>query len=155
MQRITITIDDALVDEMDRLIRARGYQNRSEAVRDLVRAGLVATKSVASRSQECVASLAYVYNRHTRELPKKLAHAFQDHHDLCMATMRVTLDHNSCMEVSALRGSTAQVERFAEGVMAERGVRHGRLTVIPAEIESGRHSHGAGQARAHEHIKVW
>ena len=155
MQRITITIDDALVDEMDKLIRARGYQNRSEAVRDLVRAGLVATKSVASRSQECVACLAYVYDRQTRELPKRLAHAFQDHHDLCVATMRVTLDHDSCMEVSALRGSTAQVERFAEGVMAERGVRHGRLTVIPAEIKSSRHAHGAGQARPHEHIRVW
>jgi CopG family nickel-responsive transcriptional regulator len=155
MQRITITIDDALVDEMDKLIRARGYQNRSEAVRDLVRAGLVATKSVASRSQECVASLAYVFDRHTRELPKRLAHAFQDHHDLCVATMRVTLDHDSCMEVSALRGRTAEVERFAESIMAERGVRHGRLSVIPAEIKSGRHAHGARQAHPHEHIRVW
>ena len=155
MQRITITIDDVLVDDIDRLIKANGYQNRSEAVRDLVRAGLVATKSVASRSHQCVASLTYVYDRHTRELPKKLAHAFQDHHDLCVATMRVTLDHNTCMEVSALRGSTSQVERFAEGVIAERGVRHGRLTIIPAEIETDRHAHGTGQAHAHEHIKVW
>jgi CopG family nickel-responsive transcriptional regulator len=155
MQRITITIDDALVDELDRLIKARGYQNRSEAVRDLVRAGLVATKSVAGHSPECVASLTYVYDHHTRELPKKLAYAFQDQHDLCMATMRVTLDHDSCMEICALRGSAAQVERFAEGVMAERGVRHGRLTIIPAQIESGRHAHGAGQAHVHEHIRVW
>lgn len=155
MQRITITIDDALVDGIDRLINAHGYQNRSEAIRDLVRAGLVATKSVESRSQECVASLAYVYDRHTRDLPKRLAHAFQDHHDLCVATMRVTLDHDSCMEVSALRGPTAEVERFAESIVAERGVRHGRLTVIPAEIKSGRHSHGTGQAHPHEHIRVW
>jgi CopG family transcriptional regulator, nickel-responsive regulator len=155
MQRITITIDDGLVDEMDKLITVRGYQNRSEAVRDLVRAGLVATKSIASHSQECVASMAYVYDRHTRELPKRLAHAFQDHHDLCVATMRVTLDHDSCMEVSALRGPTAEVERFAESIIAERGVRHGRLTVIPAEIKSGRHAHGAGQAHSHEHIRVW
>ena len=155
MQRITITIDDALLEEMDRLIKTHGYQNRSEAVRDLVRAGLIETKSVAERSQACLASLAYVYDRHTRELPKKLAHVFQDNHNLCLATLRVTLDHDTCMEVSALRGPTAQVERFAEGVMAERGVRHGRLTVIPAEIEMGRHVHGSGQAHAHEHIRVW
>ena len=155
MQRITITIDDALVDEIDRLIKTRGYQNRSEAVRDLVRAGLIATQSVGGRARECVASLAYVYDRHTRELPKRLAHAFQDHHNLCLATMRVTLDHASCMEVSALRGPTSQVERFAEGVMVERGVRHGRLTLIPAEIASGRHAHGSGHAHAHEHIRVW
>jgi CopG family nickel-responsive transcriptional regulator len=155
MQRITITIDDTLIEEMDRLIKTRGYQNRSEAVRDLVRAGLVATKSVASHSGECVANLAYVFERKTRELPKRLANAFQDHHDLSVATMRVALDHDSCMEVSVLRGPTKRVEEFAENVIAERGVRHGRLMVIPAAIETGRHAHGAGGAHPHEHIRVW
>jgi len=155
MQRITITIDDALVTEMDRLIKSRGYQNRSEAVRDLMRAGFVATKSVASPSGECVASLAYVYARSTRDLAKRLANIFQDHHDLAISTMRVTLDHANCMEVAVLRGSTARVENFAESLMAERGVRHGRLCVVPAEIETGRHVHGSGRAHAHEHIRVW
>src|SRR5689334_4060272 len=116
MQRITMTIDDALVLELDRLIKARGYQNRSEAVRDLVRAGLLATKSVAGEAGECVASLAYVFDRETRDLPKRLANAFQDHHDLSVATMRVTLDHDSCMEVSVLKGPTKRVEQFAENV---------------------------------------
>jgi CopG family transcriptional regulator, nickel-responsive regulator len=155
MQRITITIDDVLVDEVDRLIEARGYQNRSEAMRDLVRAGLLATKSVANSSGECVASLAYVFDRNTRDLPKRLANAFQDHHDLSVATIRVALDHNSCMEISVLRGQTKQVEEFAGNVMAERGVRHGRLAVIPAAIETGRHAHGTGGAHPHEHIRVW
>jgi len=54
-----------------------------------------------------------------------------------------------------LRGSTARVENFAESLMAERGVRHGRLCVVPAEIETGRHVHGSGRAHAHEHIRVW
>jgi CopG family transcriptional regulator, nickel-responsive regulator len=155
MQRITITIDDVLVDEVDRLIKARGYQNRSEAVRDLVRAGFVATKSVANHSGECVASLSYVFDRKTRDLPKRLANGFQDHHHLSVATMRVTLDHDCCMEVSVLRGQTKQVEEFAESVMAERGVKHGRLAVIPAAIETGRHAHGTGRTCSHEHIRVW
>jgi CopG family transcriptional regulator, nickel-responsive regulator len=124
-------------------------------VGEMALGGLVAMKSATTRSQECVASLAYVYDPNTRELPKRLAHAFQDHHDLCVATMRVTLDHDSCMEVSALRGPTAGVQDFAERVIAERGVRHGRLNVIPAEIKSGRHAHGEGQAHPHEHIRVW
>jgi CopG family transcriptional regulator, nickel-responsive regulator len=155
MQRITITIDDALVGELDRLIEARGYQNRSEAVRDLVRAGLLQTKSVGGGSTACVASLAYVFDRKTRELPKRLANAFQDHHDLSVATMRVALDHESCMEVSVLKGPTAEVEAFAESIMVERGVRHGRLAVIPAEIETDRHAHGDGRPHAHQHIRVW
>src|SRR5262245_60326606 len=121
MQRITITIDEALVAQMDRLIEARGYQNRSEAVRDLVRAGLLQAQSSAGGSAQCVASLAYVYDRNKRQLPKKLANAFQDHHDLSVATLRVALDHESCMEVAVLKGPTAEVEAFADSMMAERG----------------------------------
>lgn len=155
MQRITITIDDALAAEVDALIQARGYQNRSEAVRDLVRAGLLQTKPTADRSAECVASLAYIYDRNTRELPKRLANTFQDHHDLTVATLRVALDHESCMEVSVLKGATERVEQFAESIMVERGVRHGRLAVIPAEIETDRHAHGPGRPHAHQHIRVW
>ena len=155
MQRITITIDDGLLDEIDRLISERGYQNRSEAVRDLVRAGLLQTKSAADHSAQCVASLAYVFDRTTRELPKRLANAYQDRHDLSVATMRVALDHDNSMEVAVLRGPTGQVQRFAESIMVERGVRHGRLAVIPAEIETGRHAHGSGRAHSHDHIRVW
>jgi CopG family nickel-responsive transcriptional regulator len=146
--------DDVLVDEVERLIKTRGYQDRSEAMRDLVRAGLLATKSVANNS-ECVASLAYAFDRNTRDLRKRLAKGFQDHHDLVVATMRVILDHVCCMEISILRGQTKQVEEFAGNVMAERGIHHGRSAVIPAAIATGRHAHGTGEAHPHEHVRVW
>ncbi len=154
MQRITITIDDELAHEIDKLAQSRGYQNRSETVRDLVRAGIVQTQHEGHRAAECVASVVYVYDQGTRELPKRLAHAYQEQHDLSMATVRVALDHDTCMEVAVLKGKTAEVERFAERIIAERGVRHGRLVTIPAEIESARHGHGHRQAQAHQHIRV-
>lgn len=153
MQRITITIDDQLAHEIDSLAHARGYQNRSEAVRDLVRAGITHTRAEAS-SAECVATVSYVFDQGTRELPKRLVHAFQEQHDLSVATMRVSLDHDTCMEVAVLKGKTADVERFAGQLIAERGVLHGRLSVIPAEIEYERHSHGERGARPHQHIRI-
>jgi CopG family nickel-responsive transcriptional regulator len=154
MQRITITIDDDLAHQIDKLARSRGYQNRSETVRDLVRAGIVGTQHDANRSAECVASVVYVYEQGTRDLPKRLAHAYQEQHDLCVATVRVGLDHDTCLELAVLKGKTAEVERFAERIVAERGVRHGRVIVIPAEIESARHGHGQRQPHAHQHIRV-
>jgi CopG family nickel-responsive transcriptional regulator len=154
MQRITITIDAALAEEIDRLIETRGYQNRSEAVRDLVRAGIARTRLPATAAPHCVASLVYVYEQRRRELPKRLVSAFQQHHDLSVATMRVALDHESCMEVAVLKGRTDEVEHFAEHVIAERGVRHGQVFVVPAEIETERHAHGEGPARAHQHVRV-
>jgi len=153
MQRITITIDDQLAQELDVLAHARGYQNKSEAVRDLVRAGIVHTRPDVS-SAECVAAVVYIYDQGMRELPKRLAHAFQEQHDLSVATMRVALDHTDCMEVAVLRGQTSAVERLAESIIAERGVRHGRVTLIPADIEKETHAHGAHDAHDHQHIRI-
>jgi CopG family transcriptional regulator, nickel-responsive regulator len=76
--------------------------------------------------ERCVASLVYVYAQGTRELPKRLQNAFRDHHHLSIATVRVALDHETCMEVSVLKGRTAEVESFAGHVIAERGVKHGQ-----------------------------
>jgi CopG family transcriptional regulator, nickel-responsive regulator len=154
MQRITITIDAALAEEIDRLSETRGYQNRSEAVRDLVRAGIARTRPPVSAASHCVAGLVYVYEQGRRELPKRLVSAFQEHHDLTVATMRMALDHETCMEVAVLKGRTPEVEHFAQHVIAERGVRHGQLFVVPAEIETERHAHGDGRAHAHQHIRV-
>jgi CopG family transcriptional regulator, nickel-responsive regulator len=154
MERITITIEEELAQQIDGLVTLRGYQSRSEAMRDLVRAGIIQTKVHRGRSVDCVATLAYVYQHGTRELPKRLANAFQDRHDLAIATMRVALDHETAMEVSVLKGPTADVERFAEEVIAERGVLHGRVIVIPAEISSERHAHGHAKPHGHQHIRV-
>ena len=156
MQRITITIDDDLAHEIDKRARSRGYQNRSEAVRDLVRAGIAQTRLEGGGhgASNCVAALTYVYDQGTRDLPKRLGNAFRDHHDLSIATTRIGLDHDSCLEVALLRGSIAQVEGFAQRIIAERGVRHGRVAVIPAEIDNERHAHGPGHARVHRHVRV-
>lgn len=153
MQRITITIDEQLAQELDKLVEGRGYQNRSEAVRDLVRAGIIHTAQATS-AKACVACLSYVYDPTTRELPKLLAKEFQEQHDLCMATTRVALDHESVMEVCVLRGHTEDVRGISERIIAQRGVRHGRLSLIPASIEHSKHSHGHGHPHTHEHVKV-
>ena len=153
MQKITITLDDDLVEEIDRFQREKGYQNRSETLRDLARAGL-SRKSPGEAEGACVAALAYVYDHETRALAKRLAHAQHDHHDLSVATLHVHLDHDSCLEVAVLRGAGADVRHFAEHVIAERGVRHGQLMIIPVEVSSETHGHGGKPSHAHSHAHV-
>jgi CopG family nickel-responsive transcriptional regulator len=133
MQRVTITIDDELMAELDRLIAARGYQNRSEAIRDLARVGLQQAASETAPDQDCVAALVYVYDHARRELPKRLTDAFHDHTDLSIATLHVHLDYASCMEMTVLKGRLSTVRHFADHVIAERGVRHGQLVVLPSD----------------------
>lgn len=148
MQRVTITLDEDLMADIDRLIARRGYQNRSEAIRDLARSGLQQAAVEVADDSPCVATLVYVYDHDTRELPKRLTRSFHDHHDLAQATLHVHLDAESCLEVTVLRGRGGPVQTFANQVIAERGVRHGHVVYIPAS-ESGAHPHDHPHAHAH------
>ena len=110
MQRITITIEDDLLAEIDAAAEARGYQNRSEIIRDLARAGLQQSAEDAAVSGECVAALVYVYDHAARDLSRRLVQNFHGHHDLSLATLHVHLDDDHCMEVTALKGSSSDVQ---------------------------------------------
>ena len=84
MQRITISAEDGFVEELDALCALHGYQNRSEALRDLARAGMRQAREDADDSGQCVAALVYVYDHGARELSKRLANTFHRvaHHEL-------------------------------------------------------------------------
>jgi CopG family nickel-responsive transcriptional regulator len=150
MQRVTITLDDELMTELDRIIAARGYQNRSEAIRDLARAGIRQEAAALDQDSDCVAALVYVYDHNARQLSKRLADTFHEHHEMSLASMHSHLDHDSCMEVTILRGKTGHVQHFAEHVIAERGVKHGRLVVVPTEMMIKPHHH-EGDEHDHPH----
>jgi CopG family nickel-responsive transcriptional regulator len=156
MQRFTISLDDELAREFDNLIAERGYGNRSEAVRDLLRGQLEAARQQGSGGGHCVANLSYVYNHHERDLAERLTTLQHGHHDLTVATMHAHLDHDNCLESVILKGPTEQVRAFAGALTAERGVRHGSLNVVAVEVVDSRHSHGyapRGKVAAHTHLK--
>ncbi len=143
MERFTISLDEKLAKEFDRLIRSHGYSNRSEAVRDILRQRLEASRLEREEAPDCIAALSYIYNHHERDLAERLTAHSHDHHDLTVSTMHAHLDHENCMETVILRGPTKAVRAFADATMAERGVRHGALNMVPADVNAGRqHRHG-------------
>ena len=144
MRRLTISVDDALADTFDQLVREKGYVNRSEAFRDLVRGALGDARIRAGTAKHCVGALTYVYNHHERQLASRLTSMQHDHHDVTVSTMHAHLDHENCIETVILRGPTEAVMRFAEAVIAQSGVRHGTFHPIPVEVETPgakRHRH--------------
>jgi len=132
VQRVTITIEEELLEELDGLVARRGYQNRSEALRDLARAGLRRAEP-PEPGAPCVAALVYVYDHARRDLPNRLTHEFHDHHDLAVSTLHVHLDAGSCLEVAVLKGAAGAVQHMADHIIAERGVRHGQLVMLPQD----------------------
>ena len=153
MERFTISLDDDLARDFDAFIAARGYQNRSEAVRDLIRARLESEQGAAGDG-DCDASLSFVYNHHERELAERLATHQHAHHDLTVASLHVHLDHENCLESVVLQGPVATVRSLAGQLTAEPGVRHGALNLVSVQ-RGERHSHAPySPGRApHVHLK--
>lgn len=146
MERFTISLDDDLAHEFDSLIAARGYVNRSEAVRDILRANMDRLRESVDEDAHCVAVLSYVYNHHERELAERLVSVQHAHHDLTVSSMHAHLDHEHCIETVILKGHAREVRTFADAICAERGVRHGSLNLVTVQ-EAGEHAH----AHAHDH----
>ncbi len=143
MKRLTMSLDDDLASAFEARVRARGYQNRSEAFRDLLRQDLGHERLRERPEAPCVATLSYVYNHHQRQLARRLAELQHDHHELTVAATHVHLDHEHCIETLILRGATGAVREFAQSVIAQPGVSHGQLHLVPM---------AASRAHGHEHL---
>ena len=155
MERFTVSLDEDLLTQFDHYIQRRGYKNRSEAVRDMLRDHLEADRLLKQDGGDCVACLSYVYNHHERELSRRLTHAAHSHHDLTQSTLHVHLDHDNCLEVTILQGPIDEVRTFANTTTAETGVRHGSLNIVPVERRVGEdHHHGHSHSHSHSHHHI-
>jgi CopG family nickel-responsive transcriptional regulator len=147
MRRITISVDDALADTFDRLVEEKGYGNRSEAFRDLLRGALGEDRLQEGTAKYCVGALSYVYNHHERQLARRLTSMQHDHHDITVSAMHAHLDHENCIETVILRGRTQAVTQFAQAVIAQNGVRHGNFYPVPIDTPSSGSKHRHVHAR--------
>jgi CopG family nickel-responsive transcriptional regulator len=156
VERFTISLDEELAQAFDALITARGYSNRSEAVRDILRSQIEASRLAREDAPHCIANLSYVFNHHERELAERVTHDQHAHHDLCVATLHAHLDHDNCMESVILRGPTDAVRAFADALIARPGIRHGQLNLVSAEYreQPHSHSHADGHSRSHGHYRA-
>lgn len=134
LSRIGVAIDSDLLAKFDRLIAQRGYTNRSEAFRDLIRDELV-EKTWESPDSQVVGTVTLVYDHHVRMLNEKLTDIQHDHHRSILSTLHVHLDHDNCLEVLVMRGTSANVRQIADVLISTKGVKHGRLTITTSGAE--------------------
>ncbi|MGH9611607.1 MAG: nickel-responsive transcriptional regulator NikR [Bryobacteraceae bacterium] len=128
LSRIGVAIDADLLKKFDTLIGARGYTNRSEAFRDLIRDELV-ERTWESPDSEVVGTVTLIYDHHVRMLNEKLTDMQHDHYRQILSTMHVHLDHDHCLEVLVMRGKASAVKKIADALISTKGVKHGRLTI--------------------------
>ena len=149
LSRIGIALDSDLLKRFDRSIERRGYTNRSEAFRDLIRDRLV-TEQTAAPDATVVGTVTLIYDHHASGITEKLTEVQHEHHELVVSTSHAHLDHDSCLEVLIVHGKSAKVEQFADLLIGLKGVQHGRLVMtVPAHAIE--HTHEHGHKHSHKH----
>ncbi len=141
LSRIGIAVDSDLLKRFDRSIAKRGYTNRSEAFRDLIRDRLVAEQT-AEPDAIAVGTITLIYDHHAHGVSEKLTELQHANHELVVSTSHAHLDHDSCLEVLIVHGRAAHVRQFADRLIALKGVQHGRLvTTAPQRVSKNGHPH--------------
>jgi CopG family nickel-responsive transcriptional regulator len=134
LSRIGVAIDSELLKKFDDLIARRGYTNRSEAFRDMIREELV-EKAWGEPDRKVVGTVSIVYDHHVRLLSERLTDLQHEHYHQILSTLHVHLDHNHCLEVLVVRGKASEVRKIADHLISAKGVKHGRLTITTSGAE--------------------
>ena len=126
--RFSVSVDRELLRELDRMCHEKGYDNRSLAIADMIRAHLVEHRQQLGK-REIAGSITLVYDHHKHHLQDLLTDLQHDHRQIIISTLHAHLDHDNCLEILAVRGKGTDVKRLADELIAAKGVKHGKLTI--------------------------
>ena len=136
MEKITrfgVSIEPDLLKKFDRVIKKKGYKNRSEAIRDIVRENLIAEKTEDPNS-EVIGTLTMIYDHHTGSLTERLLALQHDHTSEILTTTHIHIDHHNCLEVLVLKGKTGRIQKLADQIKALKGIKHGELVMTRSSL---------------------
>lgn len=126
--RISVSLPQKLLSQYDEMVKEKGYDDRSPAIADMMRAQLVEHREKTGNG-EIAGTITLVYDHHTQHVQEALTEIQHDHHDVIVSTMHVHLDHHNCLEVLVVRGKATHIKKIADELIAAKGVKHGKLTV--------------------------
>jgi len=128
LERFGVSMEQELLKEFDGVIGGKGYANRSEAIRDLIR-NLIVDENVKLGSKEVIGTITIVYSHHIHDLNDTLNHIQHNFHDQIISTVHVHLDEHNCMEVLIVKGKASDIKQVADKLISIKGVKHGKLTI--------------------------
>ena len=132
LKRFGVSMEDSLLRKFDLLVKQMGYENRSEAVRDLIRDALIQA-SWEDSEQSVAGTILLFYNHHQRNLLEELTNIQHSVHDLIIATTHFHLDHESCLELIVVKGKVKDIQQLSNKLTSLKGVTYGKFTVAPVE----------------------
>lgn len=152
--RFGVSIDGDLLEKFDAQIERKGYTNRSEAIRDLIRDNLVSEEWASD--EETVGTVTLVYDHHTPDLGQKMTHIQHSFTGEIRSVLHIHMDHHNCLEVLVVQGHGQLVKGLADQLISLRGIKHGKLTMTTTgqslPSPAGHHAHGPGHGHDNDHV---
>ncbi len=136
MEKITrfgVSIEPDLLKKFDKVIKKRGYKNRSEAIRDIIRENLIVEKTEDPNS-EAIGTLTMIYDHHAGNLTNRLLDLQHHHHKEILTTTHIHVDHDNCLEVLVLKGKTRNIQKLADNIKSLKGIKHGELVITESKL---------------------
>ena len=136
MEKITrfgVSIEPDLLKKFDKIIKKKGYTNRSEAIRDIIRKDLITEKN-KDPNLESIGTLTMIYDHHTGNLTNKLLDLQHDHTQEILSTTHIHIDHHNCLEVLVLKGKTGNIQKLADNIKSLKGIKNGELVITESQI---------------------
>ena len=131
--RFGVSIENDLLKKFDKLIKKKGYTNRSEAIRDLIRKNLIIAKE-KNPNEEVIGTLTMIYDHHVGSLTDRLLNLQHNHTHEILVTTHAHIDHNNCLEVLVLKGKIRNIQKLADNIKALKGIKHGELVITKSKI---------------------
>jgi CopG family nickel-responsive transcriptional regulator len=128
IKRFGVSIEPELLKKFDKTIKKEGYENRSEAIRDLIRGNIIEERS-KNPDENVIGTLTMIYDHHTGNLTNKLLDLQHDHHSEILTTTHIHIDHHNCLEVLIIKGKSGKVQKLAYSIKALKGIKHGELVI--------------------------
>ncbi|MEF8848224.1 MAG: nickel-responsive transcriptional regulator NikR [Candidatus Thermoplasmatota archaeon] len=131
--RFGVSVEPSLIKKFDKKIKKEGYDNRSEAIRDLIRKDLI-KKETYDPEETIMGTLTMIYDHHVSNLTKKLLNIQHDYTNEVLSTTHVHLDQDNCLEVLVLKGKNKDIKKLSDNIKALKGIKHGEVVITKSDL---------------------
>ncbi len=134
VERVGVSFEPKLLNKFDTLLKKKGYTNRSEAIRDLIRKEIMESEIKEEEGGEVIGTLTIIYDHEIGDITNKLLHLQHHHHDEIIFTTHIHVNDRTCLEIVVIKGKLSRMKKFSENIKALKGVRHGQLVITKTQF---------------------
>ncbi len=128
--RVGVTFPPDLLRELDEVLQEMGYESRSKAVQDSVRAFVSEHRWLREQRGTRVGVLVMLYDHEAKGLNEAIIDAQHEHADVIYSSMHVHLSERDCLEAIAVKGEAEKVRKLVQELKTKRGVKQVKLSIV-------------------------